>query len=424
MLFITSQRRRPFLFFLFLLLAAISLFAFLSTNNSPTNLTNHLPTRTNIQPATLTATPPAQIRPPTATLSQPQPTTQHALTTPSPTTESQSSLTPTTQITIPPTSERIQTHAIQSGESIDSIAVQYGITAASIIALNYLAEPDQLIPGQTLLIPLYPKPTPEPDILNSTINAALAISGPYPTLLGYSVLERPIELYTFGSGPNTLIFIGGLHGGYEWNSTVLAYEFIDYFIEEPTAVPETVTLHIIPAANPDGIFAATGKTGVISPTDVIISDTFPARFNANGVDLNRNWGCEWAPTAVWWDEIISGGAAPYSEVENQILLAFIQSQQANLQGVIFWHSSAFLISPGQCGDAPHQPSEALAHAFALASGYPVGSFDAYPITGEASNALAQLGIPSFSIELFSHEALDWNRNLAGIQALFALYDQE
>jgi murein tripeptide amidase MpaA len=237
--------------------------------------------------------------------------------------------------------------------------------------------------------------------------------------LGYSVLDRPIELYTFGSGPNTLIFVGGLHGGYEWNSTVLAYEVIDYFTEAPTAVPESITVHIIPAANPDGIFAVTGKTGPSSATNVIISDTFPARFNANGVDLNRNWGCDWTASAVWWDEFVSGGTAPYSEIENQILLAFIQSQEATLRGVVFWHSSAFLVSPGQCGGTVHQPSQDIANAYALAARYPVGSFNAYPVTGEASDSLAQLGIPSFSVELSSHEAIDWIRNRDGIQALFA-----
>jgi hypothetical protein len=202
---------------------------------------------------------------------------------------------------------------------------------------------------------------------------------------------------------------------------VLAYEFIDYFTESPTTVPETLTVHIIPAANPDGIFAVTGRTGPISATNIIISDSFQARFNANGVDLNRNWDCEWSPTAVWWDETISGGTGPYSEVENQILLAFINSQRDNLRGVIFWHSSAFLVSPGQCGDQPHQPSEALAALYGAAARYPVGAFDAYPISGESSNALAQMGIPSFSVELSSHEAIDWIRNLAGLQALFALY---
>ncbi len=123
--------------------------------------------------------------------------------------------------------------------------------------------------------------------------------------------------------------------------------------------------------------------------------------------------------AVWWDEIINGGLAPYSEIENKILLAFIESQAANLEGVVFWHSSAFLVSPGQCGDVAHQPSVDIATIYAQAARYPVGAFDAYPITGESTNSLVQMGIPSFSVELSSHDAIDWIRNLDGIKALFA-----
>jgi LysM repeat protein len=329
--------------------------------------------------------------------------------------------TPVHQEFIEPTPVRLIEHTIQSGETLVSIAEQYGITADAISAVNFMAEPDLLMPDQVILIPLDPQPTPAPEALRATIAAALENAGPKPVTLGYSVLDRPIELYTFGVGSNSLIFIGGIHGGYEWNSTVLAYEFIDYFTENPTAVPEAVTLHIIPAANPDGIFAVTGKSGPITAEDVVVADTFPARFNSNGVDLNRNWGCDWAASAVWWDEIVSGGFSPYSEIENKILLTFIESQEERLQGVIFWHSSAFLVSPGQCGDEAHQPSLDIASVYARAARYPTGSFDTYPITGEASDSLAEMGIPSFSVELSSHEAIDWIRNLDGMEALLALF---
>jgi murein tripeptide amidase MpaA len=302
---------------------------------------------------------------------------------------------------------------------LTSIAEAYEITAEAIAAINFMAEPDSLAPDQTLLIPIDPQPTLAPETVRATVEAALENAGPEPVVLGYSVLNRPIELYTFGSGPDTLIFIGGLHGGYEWNSTVLAYEFITYFTDEPAAVPESLTVHIIPAANPDGIFAVTGKSGPITAEDVIVADTFPARFNSNGVDLNRNWGCEWASSAVWWDDTISGGPAPYSEIENKILLAFIESREAGLKGVVFWHSSAFLVSPGQCGETVHQPSVDIAAVYAQAARYPVGSFEAYPITGEASDSLAEMGIPAFSVELSSHEAIDWVRNRDGMLALFA-----
>lgn len=408
-----SQLLRPILL-LFLLLTIVGLFVLRPAAETPTVAVIGTPTRAVIQRATGTAAFSAIPTATSAVLSHDIEPTAEIL---------REGLHPSVhQPTASPTPARIQEHIVQPGESLDSIAALYGITAVSIAALNYLAQPDLLFPNQSLLIPLYPKPNLAADIVETAVDTALENAGSEPVVLGYSVLERPIALYTFGSGPQTLIFVGGIHGGYEWNTTVLAYEFIDYFRGEPTAVPETVTVHIIPAANPDGIFAVTGKTGPISEADISAADLFAARFNANGVDLNRNWDCEWTGTAVWWDEIITGGTAPYSEVENQILLAFIKSQEATLRGVIFWHSSAFLVAPGQCGDSPHHPSQAIAQTYAQAAGYPVGSFSAYPVTGDASDALVRLDIPSFAVELSSHEALDWNRNRAGVLALLALYD--
>jgi LysM repeat protein len=334
----------------------------------------------------------------------------------------QGDLLPTSTPQPTPTPVRLQEHTVQAGESLVSIAILYNITPQSIASVNFLADENLVYPGQLLLVPLFPRPAIPAETLLPTIQAALEMSSQGPAILGYSVLDRPVELYTFGSGPNILIFIGGIHGGYEWNSTVLAYQAIDYFTAEPTAVPESVTVYIIPAANPDGIYAVTGKSGPITITDVIISDTFPARFNANGVDLNRNWDCDWSPTAVWWDTEISGGSAPFSEPETRLLQTFIESQRPGLKGVIFWHSSAFLVSPGQCGDTIHQPSNDIAAIYAQAARYPTGAFSAYPITGESANWLAKVGIPAFSVELSSHESLDWSRNLAGMRALLSQYD--
>jgi hypothetical protein len=60
--------------------------------------------------------------------------------------------------------------------------------------------------------------------------------------------------------------------------------------------------------------------------------------------------------------------------------------------------------------------------YANASGYPpVDSFSAYEVTGDAEGWLASIGIPAITVELKTHDAIEWERNLAGIQALFSLY---
>ena len=305
-------------------------------------------------------------------------------------------------------------HAVQEGESLLSIAQQYGTTVEAIAAASFLEDPDLVQIGQILIIP------------QATAVANFALSQQpaapdQPTIIGTSVLGRPIEVYTFGSGPNHLIFIGGIHGGYEWNTTALAYEVIDYLEDNPGLVPTAVTLHIIPAANPDGLYAVTGKTGRITASDVFVNDTFPARFNAHAVDLNRNWDCEWSPNALWRDQPVSGGSQPFSEIENQVLRDFI-TRQDQVGVVVFWHSQATLVSPGICGE-PHQPSIDMATVYARAANYPMQDFSAYEITGDASNWLAKEGIPSFSVELTTHETTDWERNREGLLALLDFYKE-
>ena len=316
--------------------------------------------------------------------------------------------------TATPTLAPFVEHTVQEGESLVSIAEQYGTTIEAIAAASFLENPDLVYVGQVLTIP---QATAVANIAFSQVPA----SSDQPTVIGHSLLGRAIEVYTFGNGPSQLIFVGGHHGGYEWNTTTLAYEVIDYLRASPEMVPTDVTVHIIPAANPDGIYAVTGKTGRISASDVYISDTFPARFNANAVDLNRNWDCEWSATALWRDQPVDPGSEPFSEIENQVLRTFFR-QQEQLRVVVFWHSQATLVSPGSCGEA-HQPSIELATVYARAANYPVQEFSAYEITGDASNWLAKEGIPSFSVELTTHESTDWERNRAGVLALLALYGE-
>src|SRR3989344_8041800 len=53
-------------------------------------------------------------------------------------------------------------------------------------------------------------------------------AGPEYRVIGTSVQGRKIEAYTYGNGDTNLLFVGGIHGGYEWNSVLLAYQFMDY----------------------------------------------------------------------------------------------------------------------------------------------------------------------------------------------------
>jgi len=55
------------------------------------------------------------------------------------------------------------THIVAPGETLSTIAEQYGTTEAALMALNDIAEPDRIIVGQSLLVPnLVPLPTAGP----------------------------------------------------------------------------------------------------------------------------------------------------------------------------------------------------------------------------------------------------------------------
>jgi hypothetical protein len=241
---------------------------------------------------------------------------------------------------------------------------------------------------------------------------------PDPVVIGYSYGGRSIVDYQLGTGENKVVIVGGMHGGYEWNTTLLAFALLDNYLLQPDAIPDSVTLHIIPTANPDGQFAITNREGRFSFTDVL-SDTVPGRFNGNGVDLNRNWDCQWLPTGTWRGNEVSAGTGPFSELETSVLRDYLRLLQPVV--VIFYHSAANGVFAAGCPD-PHAPSMELAATYGLASGYPVYErFFFYDVTGDASDWLSTEGIPSFSVELITHEGLDLSMNLAGVQAILKRY---
>ncbi len=242
-----------------------------------------------------------------------------------------------------------------------------------------------------------------------------------PRSIGTSVEGRPIELYTFGTGDTHLLFVGGIHGGYEWNSVLLAYAFIDHITQTPDAIPSTRTVHIIPSLNPDGVFKVTGKEGRFLPTDVPTSaDTSAGRFNAHAVDLNRNFACKWQIKATWKGKSVSAGTYAFSEPEAAALRDIVN--EINPQGVVFWHSKANAVYASECEKGILPETRELMNTYAQASGYrAVDVFDAYPVTGDAEGWLASIGIPAVTVELGTHDSLEWEKNLRGVSAVLETY---
>lgn len=264
-----------------------------------------------------------------------------------------------------------------------------------------------------------PAPAPTESSATTTPNVETRAES---VVIGTSVEGRAIEAYTYGEGPKHLIFVGGIHGGYEWNSVLLAYQFIDYLTANPSTIPLNLTITVIPNANPDGVFAVIGKEGRFTtrdvPTTTLTSGT--GRFNAHGVDLNRNFDCKWKETSMWRGKVVSAGTSAFSEPEAVAIRDFVL--QSNPVSVVFWHSQANAVYASECYEGILPVTHEIMDVYAKAAGYPaVSAFDAYEITGDAEGWLASINIPAITVELKTHETIEWEKNLLGVKALFEYY---
>jgi hypothetical protein len=87
-----------------------------------------------------------------------------------------------------------------------------------------------------------------------------------------------------------------------------------------------------------------------------------------------------------------------------------------------WFASEGKVYPSACAGTPSSESVALAATFADAAGYGVAAeFDAYAITGDMVNWMAQQNIPAISVLLTSRTDAEWTKNKAGVEALLNAY---
>jgi murein tripeptide amidase MpaA len=262
-----------------------------------------------------------------------------------------------------------------------------------------------------------PVPVPEPEVVEPPKVQAT-------TVLGQSVDGRDITAYHFGTGEKELLFVAGMHGGYSWNTTLLAYEVMDYFKENPSIIPESVTVTVIPTLNPDGLYKVTGTDGrfVINDIPKTTEETIPGRFNANNVDLNRNFDCDWQATGKWQDKTVSGGSEAFSEPESKAIRDYVQDHQPT--AVITWYSSIGGVFSSSCHNGLLPETKELTNIYATASEYPASEdFDYYEITGDMVNWFAKQSIPAISVLLTTHDDTDIEKNIAGINAVLEYYNK-
>jgi predicted deacylase len=224
---------------------------------------------------------------------------------------------------------------------------------------------------------------------------------------GRALLARRMEGAAQGDA-RVLLLVGGMHGGWEANTVALINALIAYFADHPQEIPPGIALAFVPVANPDGLPQGREAAG---------------RFNANGVDLNRNWGCGWQREAYWRDLPVNAGMYAFSEPETSALADYIQTLRPMV--ALFYHSAAGGVYAGSCeqsiyGAQGGAASSAMATVYGEAARYRYGEeFSAYPVTGTAAGWAAGLGIAAADVELQTWTQPEFERNLRAIRAVMA-----
>lgn len=212
--------------------------------------------------------------------------------------------------------------------------------------------------------------------------------------IGASVRGRPVIAYRFGTGSEMIIYLGAMHGS-EANSKSIMNEWFSEMDAHPERIPAHRSIVIIPTVNPDGIAAGT-------------------RFNARGVDLNRNFPAnDWKSVVTTPDNsqpTAAGGPSPLSEPESQALATYINQTAPRL--VMSFHSKAAVVEANEGGD-----SVSIASGYALRAGYravpksqsaPIFQYDT---TGALEDWMRdKLGRAAIVVELASSTNSEFARN--------------
>lgn len=220
-------------------------------------------------------------------------------------------------------------------------------------------------------------------------------------VIGTSVNGAPITAYHYGSGDSEVLIVGGVHSAFAPNTVSLANELRDYFAENEATIPENVSVTVIPNLNPD----ASGQP-----------NTLTGRLNANDVDLNRNFDCDWEAEGVWRSTPVSGGSAAFSEPEAAAVRDYVAER--DIAAAVVYYAADGGVYASNCGGGIDSTITSLTSTYASAAGYTANQeFDAYKVSGDMTNWLAKEGVAAIGVLLSNYTGAEWNQNLAGVEAV-------
>ena len=287
---------------------------------------------------------------------------------------------------------------VKPGDTLFLLAKRYGVPLAAVETANPGVDPQNLQPGQILVVPLPFEVTPSSvsftSVLSDFVMEGLAARYPFlgRTTAGNSVLGKPLGVLIFGEGSNA-VFANGAHHANEWITAPVLLRYMERLAaayaeggeisgESADALFRRVTFHVLPLVDPDGVDLVTGE---LTPGDEAYESAramnggnadFPRNWKANirGVDLNLQYPAGWEEARrIKFSQGYTRpgprdyvGMAPLTEPESRAVYDYTLANRFRLtlsyhtQGkVIYWKYNGLEIAG----------SEAIGKELAAVSGY-------------------------------------------------------
>ena len=209
-------------------------------------------------------------------------------------------------------------------------------------------------------------------------------------VFGQSVMGRNLEAFTVGTGSQTILVLGSIHGDEKAAGRIVRILLDDVRAGGPLS-PDT-RIVFIPAANPDGLERGT-------------------RVNQNNVDINRNFNAKWAPQSR--AQRYSPGPSPESEPETRAYVNLIR----DLKPIRIMS----IHCPLRCVNWDGPAAEEWANRMSKLNGYPVKGDIGYPTPGSLGKFCIDRGIPLVTLELTKEEVPSlWTTNRGALRVFLGL----
>lgn len=210
------------------------------------------------------------------------------------------------------------THTIKAGDTLWSIAQNYGSSVESIETANSALDADNLRIGRKIYVPfsfsLVSEQVDYTSILNALILEGLAVR--YPFLItgsiGQSVMGKDIPYVQIGSGEKQVFYNASFHAN-EWITTPVLLKFLEEYArayatdqslygENARQLFADYSLFLVPMVNPDGVDLVNEvlKNSAYETKARMIAAQYPDipypsgwKANIDGIDLNLQFPAGW-----------------------------------------------------------------------------------------------------------------------------------